>query len=599
MKSKNIIINFNKVILIIVLTLVVFVNQAFIAKAATASLRDNSGTVRELYFTGQSTDPNKWYQDAISTNPDVGIQVCDVGQTYVGATYAINVNGAWKYALVSYKSSTEALAYTDVSKGAGCYFTSPGYLTISPSRLTTPDPDVFYAAFPGKLWVGYSSSPNPGTIDNFIFTGDNGKLMGSYSVERSFSEATRQITVQTPIISFQTASSTFNKLASDSTFGVSDDRRMVVGCCVDNYGSSCSDGYVVPTETNFPISLSSGLGASDVNDQNTYTRYIVINGLGNPICIGANLQVSISSIDPDPVYYGQTLTITYSVTNPRDTPYETEGGNVGVTSSFSVRISIYNASDPGDVKYTTTQIITDDIPVDGSYTGTVNWVAEAHSGIYTVKVEVDYGDDIAECDETDNTATQNFELKPVYIPEIYIDGVETTIFEYPGVPYNFSLHLKNSDGENVSNATIRIVEENGLNILGPTQIWNRSISNSSTEKAGLKSYNIAEFKTDYLGNANMTLIPTGNKLYSPQYNYTNISEYVGNYRIYLTGWTQDNESLIFTIAGNIQTTYPLTLQNPYTYNSASNKVVTNQNTFVQEVLDFVYEVFSTFWKSIV
>ena len=584
-------------VLLTITTLLIILTKTTIA--ASASIRDNSANVRSLYFTGQSTDPNKWYQDAITPNPDVGIQLCDEGQKYVAGTYAINVGGSWKYVPITYKSSTEALAYTDVNKGGGCYFTSPGYLTFSPSYLTTPNPDIYYAAYPCRIWVGYANTANPGTISNFVFAGDNGRLLGSYSVQRSFSEATRDITVQTPSISFQTASGSFSKNADDSQFGVGSERQMVVGVCVDDYGSSCSDGYVVPSEHNFPMSLSSGLGAADVNDQHTYTRYVVINGIGNAICIGANLEVSVDSVTPNPVYYGQTLTISFTISNPRDTPYELNGGNVGVTNSFTIKLSIYNASNPGSVVYETTQSISDDIGVDGSISGTATWVAQAHSGNYTVRIDVDYNNDIVECNEADNSDTENFELRPVYIPNIKIDGVTTTSFAYPGVPYNFSLHLTNSDGENVSNATIRIVEENGINILGPTQVWNRSISNTTTEKAGLKSYNIAEFKTDYLGNAELTIIPTGNKLYSSEYNYTNVSEYVGNYSIYLMGWTQSGSNLIFTISGSIETEYPLSLEHPYQYVNSNNKNIPNKQIFVQPVLDFVYEIFSTFWKSIV
>ena len=566
---------------------------------ATASIRDNSGNVQALYFTGQSTSPNKWYQDAISMNPDVGIQLCDAGQQYVVGTYAINVGGSWKYVPITYKSSTEALTHTDVDKGGGCYFTSPGDLTFSPSYLQTPDPDIYYAAYPGRIWVGYADNSNPGTINNFVFAGNNGKLLGSYTIGRSFSEATREITVQTPTISFQTPSGTFNKLATDSQFGVSTEKQIVVGACVDDYGSSCSEGYVVPSEKNFPMSLNSGLSASDVNDQHTYTRYIVINGLGNPICIGANLKVSVDSITPNPIYYGQTLNIAFTISNPRDTPYEINGGNVGVTNSFDIKLTIYNTSNPGDIIYQTTQTITDDIGVDGTLSGTANWLAQAHSGNYTVQIEVDNNNNIAECNEADNSATANFKLKPVYIPNIKIDGASSTSFPYPGVPYNFSIHLMNSDGENVSNATVRVVEENGIDLLGPTQIWNRSTSNTTKEKTGLKSYNIAEFKTDYLGNAVMTLIPTGNKLYSPEYNYTNISNYVGNYKIYLSGWSHSGEDLIFTILGNVETEYPLSLEHPYEYENANNKNIPNKDTFVQPIFDFVYEVFSTFWKSVV
>ncbi len=569
-----------------------------IAYAQTASIRDNSGNVANLFFTGQSTSPNKWYQDAISTNPDVGIQICDIGQKYVGGLYAMDVNGVWKYVPITYKSSTDALSYTDVSEGNGCYATNPGDLTFSPSHLTTPNPNIYYAAYPGRIWVGYADSPNPGTINNFIFTNENGKLLGSYLVDRSFSESTDEITIQTPKIVFQTQSGSFNKDATDSTFGVTNERRMVVGVCSDDYGSNCSDGYVVPTEKSFPMSLSTGLTSSDVNDQHTYIRYVVINGEGNQICIGANLKVSIDSVTPNPVYYGQTLNIKFTISNPRDTPYEVHGGNVGVTHPFDVKISIYNASNPSQIIYQTSQTITSPVGVGGVVSGTVNWLAQAHSGDYTVKIDVDSNNNIKECDESDNSATANFKLKPVYLPNMRIDGLPSTTFQYPGVPYNVSIHLTNSDGENVSDATLRIVEENGIDILAPTQVWNETL-NGASEKTGVKSYNIAEFKTDGKGDVSLTIIPTGNKLYSPEYNYTNISSYVGDYKIYLMGWTSSGDNLIFTISGSISQEYPLSLQNPFDYQHANYKNFPNKNGFVKQIMEFVYENFATFWKSII
>ncbi len=585
---------------IIINLLILIIVNANASYAVSAALESNSGIVQHLYFTGTSSGPNKWYQDGISTNPDVGIKLCDLGQKYVGATYAAKINDAWKYVLVSYHSSTDALAYTDSTDGSTCYKVSPSYLTISPSSLTTPNPDVYYAAFPGRLEIAYADSANPGTLTNFVFADGNGGLAGSYSIDRSFSESDDTVTLQTPVINFQTSSGTFSKVATDQTFGLNNDkRRMVVACCDDDAGTSCSDGYVVPTEANFPMSLNTGLSSSDVNDQHTYTKYIVINGLGNQMCIGANLETQVTSITPNPVYYGQTLHISFKITNPRNTPYEIHGGNVRVTNPFAVLVKIYNATNPSNVISQQTVNVNNPVPVDGEVDVNVDWPAQAHSGTYTVEVDVDSNNNIAECNENDNTAKANFVLKPVYIPNVEIDSVSSIHFGYPGVPYDFSIHMQNSDGNDVGNATVQVVEENGLDIFGPTQIWNLSTSNTTTAKSGLKSFNIAQFTTDYEGKASMTLIPTGNKLYSPEYNYTNASNYVGDYKMYLRGWTSSGEEMIFTINGEITNEYPLILDNPYTYLHANQKIIVNEDSFVKPILDFVYESFATFWKSII
>ncbi len=552
-----------------------------------------------LYFTGTSSDPSTLYQDAIDGNSDVGIKICDVGQRYVGVFYAAAISGTWNYVLVSYSSSSNALAFTSTDEGSGCYSATAGFVTISPSKLTTPNPDVYKAALPGRLWIGYDASANPGTISNFIFGGASAQLLGDYTIQRSFTQSTGDITIQSPTISFTTSSGSFTKSGSDSNYGINDDRRLVLAVCSDSDGSSCSDGGVITSSGSFPVDYSTGLSSGSVNDQNIYTRYVVANGLGKNICIGANLQATVTSVSPNPVYYSQNLTIQYSITNPRDTPYETSGGNVEVTTDFDVKITIYNSSDATDVKYTTTIPITNSLSPDGSVSGSLIWPAYASSGTYTVKVEADINGDIVECSESDNYDTENFELKPITLPDIYIDNVETTSFAVPNVPYNLTFHFKNSDNTTLSNATVIIVERNGLSLTAPTQIYNHTIDGSNnTEKAGLITENRVTFTTDYYGNASFTFIPTYNNLYNPTYNYTDVEDYVGSYLLYLTGTQEDGESFKFIIDGLLSSSKNFTITNTTYSGNYSQKTVANEN-MVGQVLDFIYHTFSNFLDVVV
>ena len=575
----------------------------------TASIKDSSFNTVNLYYTGSSSsDPGQYYLDGVPSkgNPNVGIELCDAGQAYVGAAYAINVGGSWQYALITYASSSEALSYTSQSgSAAGCYFTPIDFLTFSPYLYTTPNPDVYVAAFPGRLYVAYETSANPGTLSNFVFVGNNGYLRGSYTVPRSFDESTCTISISEPTISFQYYGGSFSAGASDSNVGISNERRMVIGVCTDDQGSACNDGTVLSSAT-FPLTLGTGLtGSPCVNDQATpIDRYVVINGLGNYICIGPNLKVSITQLSPNPVYYNQTLTISYRITNPRDTPYETQGGNVRVTTDFTVRVSIFNASNPSQIVYENVETITDDIPVNGAVDRTLYWRAAVHSGTYTVKVEVDYGSAIGECNEGDNSAQQNFEVKPVVIPEIWINGNKTDTFPYPGRPYNFSLYLRNSDNETLRNAYVKIVEKNGLSLFTPTQIWDKIHDQygNKTKNATIVT-SITEVYTDYYGWVNITLIPTGNRLFAPEYAYTNASQVLGNYSLYLTGrYLKGNiwEDFKFVINDQLLDNYPLNIQNPYTYKGYDKEIAFhNQKNFVEVVMDFVYTVFANFWKAIV
>ncbi len=566
--------------------------------AQTASVITGSGTETNVYFTGDSTSPKTWYQDAMDGNPDLGLKICDVGQQYVGGAYAINVNGQWKSVLITYRSSSDALALADVDDGGGCYHTTPGYLTFSPSYLGTPNPDVYYAAFPGYVWITYASSANPGSLTNFIRT--NQMLLGSYDVTRSFSQSTGKVTVNEPTITFRSQAQQIQKPASDATFGITDQRRMVVGICEDQYGATCSDGDVISDPTTFPLYLDPG--ASPIDDQHTYTRYVVINGIGGQMCIGANLRVTLDSVQPNPIYYSQILNITYTVENHRDTPYEIHGGNVDVTSGFDVEVKIYQQGNPSNMPFDQTYHFTS-LPVGSTITRTVTWNATAHSGTYVVEVTVDSSGNIAECNENDNTATQTFELKPIILPTFYINGNKTIVFPHPGVPYNVSIHLKNSDGDNVSNATVVLTERNGVAPFIPLQIWNATLaSGQPEERVATKTIVETKFKTDYLGNAELTIIPSGNPVYAPQYSYLDPESLIGNYSIVLTGNASNGEPFVFVRQGIVYHEYALTLENVYDYSFDYNENNTvafpNRSSLVDMVMNTIYSIFSKFWKAV-
>ena len=583
-----------KKLLISILFLLVLMSPVY--AQVTGKIIQSGETTTNLFFTGDSGSPKTWYQDAMDGNPDVGIELCGAGQKYVGAAYAINVGGTWKYSLITYHSSSEALAYTDQSGSSGCYYTTLGQLTFSPSHLSTPNPDVYFAAFPGKVRIVYESSANPGNLYNFAEE-NYGQLLGSYIVTRSYDQGSNQIEVDTPTIQFQSAAGTITKQADDSTFGVSSDRRMVVGICSDDVGDSCTAGVIVPTEATFPLYLSSGV--SPVDDQHKYDRYVVINSLGQHICIGANLKVKIDDVSPDPVYYSQNLYINYTITNYRDSPTEDKGGNVRVTTDFNVEVKIYRQDNSSDVVFDHTYLISDDLSPGQSIQRSLIWPAYAKSGTYVVKVTVDPDGIINECDESDNTNTKTFELKPIIIPEIWIDGNQTDTFPFVGVPFNLTLHLRDSDGLNVSNALVRLIERNGVTSFVPTQIWNASINSTNTETVGVTSVKEADFPTDYYGKAEITIIPSGNPLYAPEYSRFHITDVVGEYGINLTGTTSDGDPFVFVVDGKVVNNYPLKVENYYKYENVTNitsNEIPNLSNFVEMMMNTVYTIFSKFWK---
>ncbi len=578
----------------VILTLLSILVLTLILNLKAYSISTQFTNQQQIYYTGTSTDPSTLYQDAIDGNADVGIELCDVGQRYVGATYALNVGGTWQYVLITYSSSSEALAFTSTDLGNGCYQAIPGFLTISPSQLTTPNPDVYKAAFPGKLYVAYESSANPGTLNNFYYGNTNMQLLGDYTIPKSFDQGTRTIRVETPTVTYQTSSGSFQKLITDTSFGLSTDKQAVIGICDDDHGETCSDGQVISSDV-FPLVLGTGLSASQVNDQNTYTKYAVINGIGKSICIGANLRTINLNVNPNPIYYSQTLDISFAIENHRDTPYETNGGNVDVTTPFNIRITIYNTSNPTQIIYDTTVTNTNTITPGSNVLRSISWPAYAHSGFYTVKVEADSNNNINECNEADNAAYANFELKPITLPDIYIDGIQTDTFEYPNIPYNLDIYMKNSDNDTLKNATVIIIEENGLTLNVPLQYYQKQINSTTNVTDAVKTKTESTIITDYNGNLNITIIPSYNRLLTQQYNYTNISSIVGEYSLYMTGKQEDGEEFKFMINGNLTSKYPFKIEKLNFTIEPNGKNLNNENS-ASQVIDYIYKTFIQFWK---
>lgn len=552
-----------------------------------------------LYFTGSSSDPLTMYQDAVGGNLDVGIRLCGFGQRYVGGFYAINVSGSYIYSLITYQNSANALSYTDASIGGGCYDVTGGFLTVSPSQLTTPNPDVNKAAFPARLWTGYDVVSNPGAMTTFAIGGNDSYLRGNYSVQSAFNYTTRKVTIQSPDIIFETTSANFTKNANDSQFGLASDRQMVVGLCSDSNGATCSDGGLYTNASSFPLSYSSDLIASQINDQQTHIRYIVINGLGVPFCVGSNLQIAVTNITPIPAYYSQNLTIQTTVTNRLDTTTQTQGGNVPIITPFSVNLLIYNATNNAQIYSNQSTTINPSLVPSASSTVSFTYPAYVHSGNYTAYVTVDNLGAIAECNESDNTANSTFYVNPIVTPTIRIDGVQTNTFATPNIPYFMNISMKNSDNDTLPNATVQIVEVNGLNINSGTQLYNiTSGASASITKSGVVSKSISQVVTNHEGNVTFNYIPTYNQLYSSTYGYLQTTQYIGSDSRYITGTLANGTTFAFIVNGTLTTQYPLYIAS-FTFNvSTIQKSVSNNITMAQS-FDNMYRVFSNFIRILV
>ena len=548
--------------------------------------------VDSLYYTpGPSPGTDAYYQDAMGNNPDVGLMLCDdtlPPNYYVGLVYLMNQEVSPQWVLVSYGKSTQNLplaSITESFEGKQCKRTDIGDFTVSPSYYSDRNPVVYVAAFPARAYILYSTSPY-GTSPNFVEA--TNELSGSYTCSLSYTYSSNTVDFTLNSIIANTGAGTLSIALDDTYRGISTERPILVGVCLNSEGSNCPTGIEKLTSPSFPRTYNFDVSKSLVNDQHTYTRYGVVNGLEcGQICIGADVTVT-TSVALDPIYYSQNQTIYFTVTNL---------GNVPVTSPFSVKIEIRNSTHT--VHEATLSYDVDLAENGGSFSDSYVWQAIGRSGTYTVIVTVDSNNNLVECNEGNNQDSTTFELKPIILPRIFINGNETTIFPNPGLPYNLTLHLKNSDGLNISNGTVILVEENGVSAFVPTQIWNYTSLPNETSRNGTLVMNSVIFRTDYYGWASLTVIPTGNLLYAPQYAYTQIQETLGNYSIYLKGESFDGEEFVFVVEGKVTRKFPLQLQNLYSYEPEAEKVeLPNYENYVETFMNLIYTIFVKFWKMV-
>jgi len=291
------------------------------------------------------------------------------------------------------------------------------------------------------------------------------------------------------------------------------------------------------------------------------------------------------------------LNVSFTISNPRDSPYELSGGNVDATTNFNVRVRIYETSNVSNEVYTNTFQISDNLIPDASVSQLIQWPAYEHSGFYTVEVTADYNDDILECNEADNIDSDTFELKAITIPYVYIDGNLTNNFSRANIPYNITVHMENSDGDTLSNATVRFVENNSLSLTAPTQIYNHTVALGVTDKSGIIAQTSISFKTDFYGNNSFTFIPTYNSLYLPRYNYTDLDEYIGNYSLYMEGEESDGESFKFIENEILKDNYPFNILE-YDYLQIYQNKDLPHESFVSQAMDFVYQTFANFLRTV-
>ncbi|MFH1396423.1 MAG: hypothetical protein ABIG93_03435 [archaeon] len=556
--------------------------------ALNASLVDSSEDMSTLQYV----DSADAYKDS-APNSDLALLICDPpsNQPYVGISYALNISGTMNYTVINQRAGSSTYSLVQASQVATTCTgnkTQVSPFIVSSSHIDSSTPEAFVAAFPGRLWALVSSNEN-GAGTNFVFMNySNGWLNGSYnSVGATFNQSTRNVTVSASSITFQGVSG--NKNFNDGDYGLSNNRRLMVGVCADNYGANCSDGRQLNSSgATLSETFSSGLSAATVNDLNQHIRYVVINGLGTQFCIGPQLEVSSVTVNSS-LLAGQPATVTVTVEN---------NGDVNVTTDFAVT-TVEEKGAPIRTADVTT--VTTDLAANGGSTSFNFQITPASgSGNYNYTATInDTEAGITTCGTAHDSGYDTVSVAAVAQPLIWIDGILNGNFTLPGQFYNLTVQMNDSDSNVASyfaNWTLRIYEKGGYNMVGPLQY-----NNDTNGFSGVFSVSEARVLMDNNGSANVTVAPTGNLALQTldgnsnnQYS-SNFENYSLVFKVYDDSGTEQPVSYKGTIYSctSSDCEAPFTFTNSSTFNlytniSATNSLFHNVSTYNADEVENVW-----------
>lgn len=564
------------------------------AAVSEARIITSTRTVTDIYYETGTTGSHT-YIDRGNT-PDATIEIngtadADVASKYIGGLYMINASNITN---ALYNLTTKNLGNPDpysalvqtgdaYACGTGRSCANATYTTLSWVDTAVVDGygiPVALSVYPANIWVVISDNQSIENGDTLVYVPTaKGRMKGSFTAstfESTYDQTVGDIRYDITSVTVNTASGTTQEI--DSNY---DDRAYIaVGVCEDDTGLNCNSTNMISKDS---ATVNLGTGITGPNDQSTATKYVVANGQGSSFCIGADAQVRTSDLTENvtTLYYNQAMEIKARIYNNR---------NVNITADTNLTLWIDGAM----VKnWTVTETI-------GNYSTSnwysYNWTASVTSGSHTINATADTSKEITECSETNNDHKDTVTVNKVFTPFIYINGTYGQNFSRIGVPHNVSIFLNDSDGSIQNNSEINITETNGISIFAPVQNWTGSVAPT---RRGMKSTSVATVTTDK-GWANFTLIPTGNPIYTDYPDYE-LGDYIGNYSFYMIGKTSGGTTLTFVIGGTVTTVWNLYTNNN-TYDNtgfSNNQQYYQQSTYVQTVLDWVYEIFAMFRKLII
>lgn len=93
-------------------------------------------------------------------------------------------------------------------------------------------------------------------------------------------------------------------------------------------------------------------------------------------------------------------------------------------------------------------------------------------------------------------------------------------------------------------------------------------------------------------------MPTYNKLYLPQYNYTDLENYIGGYELSMIGRQEDGEEFTFVVDGVLTQQYPFYIADPAFQGPYPAKTI-HRREIISQVLDFVYHSYTAFLETVI
>jgi len=542
--------------------------EATIVNATIINVTGSAGAQNVFYSTSANA-----YIDGAGNTPDVKLRICattsaELTSKDVSLAYAVGVDSAAdiRVATVAGDASDDFVALNaPFAFGAIFCADTPNDFNILSAN----------AKYPARVYAIIDDGDSTADFgDTFVFVGDNGTLPGNYSfslsaVQASYSQSTGNITLTLSGATADVGDGTGATVAGSTN-------NLAVGVCDNPDGTSC-DGTNQTTKSS-TNSLFTGV-TTPADTTTTTNKELMINGFNFTFCIGPDLTVTDVSVSPSTAFQGQNVTINATIQN---------GNNVDVTTNFNVEF--FN-----DTTSLGTTAVTEDLsPGETTFAVFTFDTSGVTSGDKNITAQVsDTVAGIADCDDTNDNSTTTLSIVASYNITVYINNTIGTEFNRPGRPYNVSVEVDDSDGNDAADVTVKLTERNGLNLFAPVQGFD-------TDK-GVQSVSTAEVATNASGIANLAVIPTGNKLFLPEFAGEDAEDFLGNYSLYIELFNGTEELQLYDpVAGETIDQYNLSLANLTVLDPSAAEentiVVYNQQKWLVTVLEFFAQVFGNAQK---